>query len=130
MSRELDLRVAAALGQTGPPEEEHTFWEQNEDGTWTGEHFVHSEDGEWLRETEYHDWPAHYGMSIFDAMMLFDWMAERGWVKLSNGDWASKVCDFIPHKAVGPHDAHVSGDTWAEAIRGAFLVAVGDGDDG
>jgi len=68
-----------------------------------------------------------YSSFIAAAIPLFDWLAERGLVRLSNGDGDSKDCDFSPDGFLYPdlRCARVSVDTWARAICLAFLVANG-----
>ena len=70
-----------------------------------------------------------YSEDIAEDLELFDWLAERGLVRLSNGDGDSKDCDFSPtvwpYAKAELHSAHVTADTWAEAISRAFLTANG-----
>jgi len=67
MGRELDVRVAKALGDSEPPMLGvlNYFWEAQEDGTWVGEHHW-PEDRAW----EEIDWPPFYSSDIAAAWEL------------------------------------------------------------
>ena len=118
MDRELDYRAAVIVGWIlYLPGEDHEWWDSP---LWE-----HPDRTARLRE----DVPC-YGDHIEAAMGLFDWMAERGLIRLCNGDGDSKDCDFSPMADSVWHgttlqNAHVSRDTWAKAIRAAFLVTNG-----
>ena len=69
-----------------------------------------------------------YKEDIAEAMMLFDWLAARGLVRLCNGDGDSKDCDFCPTASIWPEEkelqiAHVTADMWSEVICKTFLTA-------
>ncbi len=71
------------------------------------------------------DWIEHYRTDIAAAMKVFFWLADRGIVRLSNGDGDSKDCDFIPTKISGLKTSHVSSSKWGMAICLAALRACG-----
>lgn len=111
MSRELDAKVAEALGCT-------VAWKQRPDM----EPVAFCTCGR-------HGTPIlrRYSTDITAAIPLFGWLAGRGLVRLCNGDGDSKDCDFTPDGFPYPdlRRAHISADTWAGAISLAFVVANG-----
>jgi len=73
--RELDVRVAAILGQSCPPTlgDKHYDWEELDDGTWRGTH--------WLDTRFYEEvtWPPRYRTNIAAAWRVVEWLAEKGY---------------------------------------------------
>jgi len=118
MSRELDLRVAAALGQKTPPEDEATSWELSEDGggTWYGEEQLRYEDGSWQRATHIREWPPHYSTNIAAAWELVGALDVGFYLdRAMDGTWYALFDDDLD-------DGRIA-DAAAEAICLAFVAA-------
>lgn len=82
--------------------------------------------------------PPNYSTDIGAAMLAFMWLAERGIVRLSNGDGDSYDCNFLP-TAFPPDDLKIAHsfvdkfnwqgteeEAWAYTICLAALAAVED----
>jgi len=71
--RELDVKVAAVLGQSGPPTLNHKYydWEKLDDGTWRGTRWLD------VRAYEEMTWPPCYSTSIEAAWQVIEWLVER-----------------------------------------------------
>ena len=69
MSRELDVKVARALGQSAPPtlNEQAYVWRLNDGDTWIGDHWPDDGAyGEWMEVS----WPSHHSTNIAAAWEL------------------------------------------------------------
>jgi len=71
--RELDLKVAAILGQLDPPTLNHKYydWEKLDDGTWRGTRWLD------VRAYEEMTWPPHYSTSISAAWQVIEWLIKK-----------------------------------------------------
>jgi len=94
--QELDLKVAAILGQSDPPTLNHKYydWEKLGDGTWRG--------ARWLDVRAYEEmtWPPHYSTSIEAAWQVICWLIKRKYyVELSFEPDLGKWCCVVDSDA-------------------------------
>ena len=119
MTRELDVRVAKALGRSEPPElhQPGWCWEENEDGTWQGEYWFDPRG--WIS----HIWPPPYSTNIAAAWTLtahrdldvyLDFQLDNTRLR-----WYCLFGEDLDNGQLA--------DTAPEAICKAFLVCVGGG---
>ena len=125
MSRELDVKVAKALGCKVMQSAYMIGGRQVHYPACTCPNEDHADQHSYgLRAVK------EYSTDIAAAFPLFEWLAARGIVRLSNGDGDSMGCDFFPTASIWPGAdelkvAHVTADTWCGVICKAFLAANG-----
>lgn len=68
-------------------------------------------------------WPG-YAWDIAAAWDVYEWLAERGTVRVSNGDGDSKNCDFLPFNGQLYNSVGVSATSYPRAICIVALLAL------
>ena len=133
MGRELDVKVAKALGYDKPPDE-GLHWRPDPrglPGTWIGEEQVRYTDGSWSRSIRLYPWPEHYSSSIAVAWELFEQLGPAWCIAQTDAmGWREDArwwC-FLPVEYGGTGEEFKAA-TAPEAICKAFL-AWKEADDG
>jgi len=121
MGRELDVRVAKALGKSEPPtlHDRDYFWRRNDDGTFWGDLYLGDS-----RAWEEVKWPPFYSSDIAAAWELVPLVPYFGLDRLGDAAWQcqSAHCgDMWDHSIMACGCVVVDAPTETEAICQAFL---------